>query len=251
MSQIQHTALITGSASGIGAALARRLARPGAALVIHARQNTKGCERVAEAAHEAGAQTAVVIGDLAEAETAAQLVDTALAQFGRLDAVVANAGFPSFTPFADSSRDDLEYAFAANLFSFYELARAARDALMQAPVGRLVAVGSFTAHVFRTDMPDFPLSAASKGGLETMVRSLALTFAREQVTVNCVVPGYIRKDAGTRDGLDESELAKLASRIPLGRIGEPEEVAAAIDFLLSAEACYITGQTLHVNGGLH
>ena len=251
MSQIQHTALITGSASGIGAALARRLARPGAALVIHARQNTAGCDLVAEAAREAGAQAEIVMGDLAEAATAAQLVDTALTEFGRLDAVVANAGFPSFTPIKDSSREDLEYAFAANLFSFYELARAAEGALGRTPAGRLVAVGSFTAHVFRPDMPDFPLSAASKGGLETMVRSLALTFAPKQITVNCVVPGYIRKDAGTRDKLDEAELDKLASRIPLGRIGEPAEVAAAIDFLLSRDARYITGQTLHVNGGLH
>lgn len=251
MPQPTHAALITGSASGIGAALARRLARPGAALVIHSRQNAEGCERVAGEVREAGAQAAVVSGDLACADTAARLVDTALEQFGRLDAVVANAGFPSFTPFADSSRDDLEYAFAANLFSFYELARSAGDALARASVGRLVAVGSFTAHVFRTDMPDFPLSAASKGGLETMVRSLALTFARHEVTVNCVAPGYIRKDAGTRDGLDDAELDKLASRIPLGRIGEPEDVAAAVAFLLSAEARYITGQTIHVNGGLH
>ena len=164
---------------------------------------------------------------------------------------MGNAGFPSFTPFAQSARSDLEYAFAANLFSFYELARAAQAALAQAPAGRLVAVGSFTAHVFRPDMPDFPLSAASKGGLETLVKSLALAFAPQQITVNCVVPGYIRKDAGTRDGLSEDALNKLQSRIPLGRIGEPEDVAAAIAFLLSAEARYITGQTLHVNGGLH
>ena len=111
-------------------------------------------------------------------------------------------------------------------------------------------MGSFTSHVFRTDIYQFPLSAASKGALEVAVRSLAIVLAPARVTVNCVVPGYIEKEAGTKDGMSDAELERSLSRIPLGRIGRPAEVAATIEFLLSEEAGYITGQSLHVNGGL-
>ncbi len=116
--------------------------------------------------------------------------------------------------------------------------------------GRIVALGSFTSHVFRTDMPQFPASAASKGAIEVAVKSLSLALGADRITVNCVVPGYIEKDAGTADGLNPKILAEMLSRIPVNRLGKPEDVAGTIAFLLSKDASYITGQVIHVNGGL-
>jgi NAD(P)-dependent dehydrogenase (short-subunit alcohol dehydrogenase family) len=164
--------------------------------------------------------------------------------------VVAIACFPLFKAVVDISRDDFASGLNGNLMSFFMLAMASKPHLRAIKGGRIVAVGSYTASVFRTDLPQFPASAASKGGLETAVRSLALDFAPLGVTVNCVVPGFIEKDGGTEDSSSETELRAAQARIPLGRLGKPEEVAGVVRFLLSGEASYITGQCLHVNGGL-
>lgn len=249
----EFVALVTGSSSGIGAALCRRLAesRGGkVSLATHARHNRAGAERVAEQVRRLGGRAEVLLGDISEAGVAERLIEETVARFGRLDALVANAGFPILKPLAEGTREDLDYAFRGNLFSFYELLQAAHPHLSSAKQPRVVAVGSFTAHVFRTDMRSFPMSSAAKGGLETMVRSLAAELASTGITVNCVVPGFIEKDPGTGDGLSQHELKAMAERIPLGRIGRSDEVAAAIEFLLSPSAGYITGQALHVNGGL-
>jgi 3-oxoacyl-[acyl-carrier protein] reductase len=242
--------IITGASSGIGAALARTLAGQVGGMVLHCRSARDKLEAVAREVSSQGTPTAQIFGDLGNHGIASQIVDAAAAQFGRIDCVVANAGFPILKSFSDGTQDDIEFAFRANLFSFFELARAAHGYLKKAPDPRLVAVGSFTAHVFRNDIRQFPISAASKGGLETAVRSLAAAMSTDGITVNCIVPGFIRKEQGTKDGIPDKEQLATQARIPLGRFGEPSEVAAAIAFLLSKEAGYITGQSLHVNGGL-
>lgn len=242
--------LITGSSSGIGAALACRLAKPGVSLMLHARKARESLERVADEARKSGAAVDYMLGDLAEDGMAEALVSKAVASFGRLDAVVANAGFPLMKSFSEGTQADIEYAFRANTFSLFALARSAQKHLVDSECGRLVALGSFTSHVFRTDMPQFPMSAASKGAIEVAVKSLALEFGRSGATVNCVVPGYIEKDAGTSDGLGEEKLRELQALIPAGRIGKADEVAGVIEFLLGPDAAYINGQIIHVNGGL-
>jgi 3-oxoacyl-[acyl-carrier protein] reductase len=250
---VDYAVLVTGSSSGIGAAVCRRLAQGNTAntgIVVHARRNLAGAESVAAELETAGAQAEVVLGDIANPGEAERLVDATVSRFGRLDALVANAGFPIAKSLDEGTRDDLDYAFRGNLFSFYELVRASRKYLTAADRGRVVAVGSFTAHLFRTDMRSFPMSSASKGALETMARGLAAELAPQNITVNCVVPGYIEKDPGTRTALSKDELKAVADRIPLGRIGRADEVAATIEFLLSPGAAYITGQAIHVNGGL-
>ena len=190
-----------------------------------------------------------VLGDLAEEGVAAGLVERVEKDFEALDIAVANAGFPLFQSFAEGSAADVDYAFRGNLYYLFELARAAQPMLARSGAGRLIAVGSFTAHLFRTDMQQFPMSAASKGAVETAVRSLAIAFAPDRITVNCVVPGHIAKDAG-REGRSPEMVAAIEENVPLGRLGTPDDVAATIEFLAGPGASYITGQAIHVNGGL-
>ncbi|WP_406651369.1 SDR family oxidoreductase (plasmid) [Aliisedimentitalea scapharcae] len=244
------SAIITGAASGIGAAVAMKLARPGACLTLHTRQSAARLEDVARQARARGAEVEVVLGDLSEIGTGKEVVDVHQARFGMLDALIANAGFPLFKSLEDMQPEEVEYAFRGNSQSLFELAQTGLPLLRKSQHARIVAVSSFTAHVFRTDMPQFPASAASKGAVEVAARSLALALAKDGVTVNCVVPGYIRKDSETSAGLGQDALREIETRIPLGRLGTPDDVAACICFLTGQGAAYVTGQVFHVNGGL-
>lgn len=242
--------LITGASSGIGAALARHVASADTDLVIHARRSVERLEAVAEEVRAAGSRVTTVLGDLAEPSTASAVIDVARRTFGHLNVLVANAGFPIPKPIEAVTAEDLDYAFRGNAISFLALARAAHGMLRHAAHPRIIATGSFTAHLFRNDLPQFPASVAAKGAVEVAVRSLALAYAPDGITVNCVVPGYIAKDAGITGNIDPARLAAIAQRIPLGRFGTPGEVACLIAFLAGEGADYITGQSLHINGGL-
>jgi len=242
--------LVTGGSSGVGAAICRMLARPGVAILVHARRNRAGAEAVARAVRDAGGAAEMAFGDLADPSVAAALVQAAVARFGGLDALVANAGFADRTPIAELDDATMARSVDAIQGGFFRLARAAIPHLRQGRDARVVAIGSFVAHAFRVGVPSFPASAAAKAGLEALVRALALELAPSGVTVNTVVPGFIRKDAGAHAALDAAASARRDQLIPLGRIGLPEEVAAAVVFLLSKQAGYITGQALHVDGGL-
>ncbi len=242
--------LITGAASGIGAATARGFAAPGVGLLLHTRRNREGLERVAATARQAGAAVQVMLGDLAEPDLAARLVDGAVAEFGGLDVLVSNAGFADRTGFAALTDAAMAASVEAVQGAFFRLARAAMRPLAVRRNGRVIAISSFVAHVFRPGMTLFPASAAAKAGVEALVRALALELAPSGTTVNAVVPGLIRKDAGAHAAMTPAQFAEQTARIPLGRLGEPDDVAAVVRFLASEAAGYVTGQCVHVSGGL-
>lgn len=248
-----RTLLVTGASSGIGAACARRLAAPGANIMLHAsgRDEAKrdALEALASELADGGAQTATFCIDLGEAGAGKALADATIARFGALDGIVSNAGFADRTPFLEVPRERLDSSISVMTGLFFDLARAAAPALAASGHGRIVAISSFVAHRFAPDGL-FAVTAAAKAGLEALARSLAVELGPRGVTVNCVAPGYTRKEAGGHRAMPEAMLAEMAARAPTGRIAEPDDIAAAVAFLMSRDARQITGQTLFVDGGL-
>lgn len=246
----RRIAVITGAGSGIGASICQRLAAPGMCLVLHTRENRENIEAVAKEAQEAGAETEIVYGDLIEEETAAKVIDAAHQRFGGLDHLVSNAGFPDRSPIGELKTETLLLSVQAMAGAFMRLSTAALPHLEKSEHGRVVAVTGLAAHSFKLGGLRFPATSAAKAAVEALAKGLAAQLSPVGVTVNCVVPGFIRTHSGLY-GDDDSHGRRYAAQIvPLSRLGQPEEVAAAVTFLLSDDAGYITGQLLHVNGGL-
>jgi NAD(P)-dependent dehydrogenase (short-subunit alcohol dehydrogenase family) len=244
--------LITGSGSGIGAAIAQRLSATGVGIVLHALKNQEGCETVAEKVMAAGGDAVISLGDLSDPAIAEGLVQRAVDQFGGLDILIANAGFPEPKQFGMLDRSDLDRCYQVITAGFFHMATVALPYLKQSSAGRVVAISTLNAHVFRGDYPVYPASASAKAGLEALARSLAIQLGPSGITVNVVAPGVIYANPEVvKTFFSEEELKNIAQKIPLGRLGKAEEIAAVVGFLASPEASYLTGQIIHVNGGIN
>ena len=250
MTKVGRATIITGAASGIGRALSLQLAAPGTGLLIHTRSNRMGLEAVAELARAQGAVVCCHYGDLVEPTTSAAIIDAAVGAFGRLDVLVSNAGSALKQPVGGFTATQLEAAWRGGPAAFVALAEAAIPHLKLAKNARIIAVSSFVAHVFHASTGLFPVTAAVKAALEALVRSLAVQLAPDGITVNAVAPGFTKKDPGAHTAMTQEQWAAIERLIPLGRRGEPGEIANLIAWLASPQSSYVTGQVIRIDGGL-
>ena len=242
------TALVTGSARGIGRAIVQRFAAAGADVVINYVRSVDQAQAVAAEVQALGRQALVVQADVSQrAQVEAMLAQT-LQTFGKVDILVSNAGIIIDKPFVESTDDDWHAAIETNLHGFFNCCRVILPHMMERRSGRIIATGSIIVDTGNFGRNKYAVCTASKGGIVAMVKPLAVEAAPYGITVNAVSPGYIATDM--MHEIDAAGREAVKRLIPAGRYGTPAEVAAAMTFLASDDAAYITGQVLRVNGGM-
>lgn len=235
------TALVTGASGGIGGSIARALHAQGATVGLSGTRR----EALEALAAELGSRTHVLPCNLADAAQVEALVGEAEKAMGQLDILVNNAGLTRDGLAMRMKDEDWQSVLDVNLGAAFKLARAAMRGMMKRRWGRIISI---TSIVGVTGNPGQANYAASKAGLIGMSKSLAAELASRNITVNCVAPGFIA--TAMTDALDDKQKEGINARIPMGRMGAPDEIAAAVVYLASPEAGYVTGHTVHVNGGM-
>ena len=235
------TALVTGATGGIGGSIARALYAQGATVVLSGTRK----EVLEQLASELGERAFVVPADLASRESVEALVPAAESAMGSVDILVNNAGLTRDGLFMRMKDEDWDLVLRVNLDAAFRLSRAAIRGMMKRRWGRIVTI---TSVVGTTGNPGQANYAASKAALVGMSKALAAEVASRNVTVNCVAPGFIATPM--TDVLNDKQREAILGTIPTGRLGAPDDIGAAVVYLVSEEAGYMTGQTLHVNGGM-
>jgi 3-oxoacyl-[acyl-carrier protein] reductase len=235
------TALVTGASGGIGGAVARALHKQGATVALSGTRR----EALDQLAAELGERVHVLPANLANAEEVEALIPSAEAAMKQLDILVANAGITRDNLFVQLKDAEWDEVIAVNLTATFRLARKATLGMMRRRFGRIIGISSV---VGVTGNPGQGNYAAAKAGMIGMMKSLAAEYAKRGVTANCVAPGMIA--TAMTDKLNDKQREGILSRVPAGRLGVPDDVAAAVVFLASNEAGYVTGATVHVNGGM-
>lgn len=238
-------ALVTGASRGIGAAIAQELGKLGA-IVIGTATSESGAAQISQALQQSGikgAGKALDVNDSAQVEAVLKSIGD---EFGTLSILVNNAGITKDTLLMRMSDEDWDAVLSTNLKSVFRMSQAVLRPMMKARYGRIINISSVVGHMGNAGQTNY---AAAKAGMAGFTKSLAREVGSRNITVNCVAPGFIDTDM-TR-ALSEEHRNSLLQHIPLGRLGAAEEVAATVGFLASARAGYITGETLHVNGGMY
>lgn len=238
-------ALVTGSSSGIGAAIVKELAAKGATVAVHYRGNEDGANEVAAAIREHGGICTVFQADVSRVDEATALVKAVNKELGGIDILVNNAGLTRDTLLMTMKEDAWDAVIDTNLKSVYAVTRAAVRGMLKRRAGRIINITSVVGLAGQAGQTNY---AASKAGIIGFTKSLAREIGSRNITVNAVAPGYV-PTALTNVMTDEQREAIL-SQTPLGRLGTPEDVAHAVTFLAADEAGFITGQVLSVDGGL-
>lgn len=237
--------LVTGATRGIGQSIALELGKQGAC-VIGTATSDKGAQSISAyllAAGIKGAGMTLNVNDTAQID---QALSEIRKQFGEISILVNNAGITRDNLLARMSEEEWDEVLATNLKSVFRLSRAVLRAMMKARVGRIISIASVVGSMGNAGQANY---AASKAGILGFSKSLAQEIGSRNITVNCIAPGFIETDM--TQGLSEEQRAALINHVPLKRLGQPADIAAAVAFLAGPGAAYITGVTLHVNGGMY
>lgn len=235
------TALVTGASGGIGGGIARALHRQGATVAISGTRR----DALDKLAGELGAGVHILPCDLSKAAEVDALVPAAEKAMERLDILVCNAGITKDNLFVSLKDEDWDSVIAVNLTATFRLARKAVTTMMRRRFGRIIGIGSV---VGTTGNPGQANYVAAKAGMVGLMKTIGAEYARRGVTANCVAPGFIA--TAMTDKLSDKQREAILSRVPANRLGTPDDIAAAVVYLASDEAAYVTGATIHVNGGM-
>jgi len=237
-------ALVTGGARNIGRAISRALAAGGASVMVNVLTSLNEARETVRMIGQSGGKAAMFVADVTDPDAVAALVDETVKRFGRLDILVNNAAIRRETDFDRITLDEWRRVLAIVLDGAFLCAQAALPHLVRAGGGAIINVGGQTGHKGATRRAHV---IAAKGGLAAMTKSLALDLAPDQITVNCVVPGTVETVRGSESAPERPEYRR--SLPPIGRRGEPEEIAAMVRLLCGPDGRYVTGQSIHLNGG--
>jgi 3-oxoacyl-[acyl-carrier protein] reductase len=235
------TALVTGATGGIGGGIARALHAQGATVALSGTRR----EVLDQLAGELGARAHALPGNLADKDEVEAMVPRAEEQMGQLDILVCNAGITRDNLLVQLRDEDWDEVINVNLTATFRLARAAVRGMMRRRFGRVIAITSVVGVTGNAGQGNY---TAAKAGMIGLIKSLAAEYARRGVTANCIAPGFIA--SAMTDKLNDKQREAILARVPAARLGSAADVAAAAVFLASNEASYVTGQTLHVNGGM-
>ncbi|PKM82804.1 MAG: beta-ketoacyl-ACP reductase [Firmicutes bacterium HGW-Firmicutes-14] len=238
-------ALVTGASRGIGRAIALKLAANGARVGVHCLQNQDLAEQVAEEITRNSGEAEVFLGDISDSIAATQIVEETISVFGRIDILVNNAGIVRDYPAAGMEDTEWSKVLNVNLTGTFNMCRAAAKPMMMQKSGRIINISSFIARLGGRGQANY---SASKGGIESLTRSLAVELGPRNITVNAIAPGAVLTDM-SKEAI-EAHGGQLVSKIPLNRLGKPEDIASLAAYLASDEAGYITGEVIGVTGGL-
>lgn len=236
-------AIVTGSARNVGRAIALALANAGASILVNALSSVNEAASTADEIHRLGAKAWCFMGDVSDPQAAQELIDTAIQKFGRIDFLINNASLRREQPFETITLEDWRRVLGVTLDGAFLCASACVPHLVRAGGGAIVNIGGVAGHAGVRHRAHV---VAAKAGLAGFTKALALDLAAHGITVNCVAPARVDTPQS-----HSSAPRRHAVRTPIGREGRPEEVAAMVRMLCGPDARYITGQTIHVNGGLH
>ena len=234
-------ALVTGASGGIGGAISRVLHAQGVEVALAGR-NRQALERLKS---ELGNNSEVIVGDFSQADTVESMLEKANEFLGGIDILINNAGLTRDNLALRIKDEDWQAVIDINLTTAFRLSRSALRSMMKSRWGRIINITSIVGATGNAGQANY---AASKAGIVGMSKAIAAEVAGRGITVNCIAPGFI--DTAMTQSLNDDQIQKMLDSIPIGRLGRPEDVAACAAFLASEEAAYITGQTLHVNGGM-